>query len=484
MALSRIDHRARMSTNLDKKVKDVLLRMNVIRQPVTSIPTTSNYVMGFSIHRDVGYSDADCIVSRDPATIGYHLKRGHVLHHGISEGKALLIRSDLLNDRRWKFECGTAIQEELIANGWSGRVPSFSETTYIQTPFKKPIFMDGMFYLATGYPWEGVPCGSYTPKGIPLPYQFNEEELNADYYAAFADGRDIDTEFGRARTWYLSGGFGTNDLFGFNAINVGDTLREVYPNMVRGDTGTLRQYIGQNIIGTTNAGNTYVACFSGTTFQLPDLLMTIPPGSKIIDAKVEVYYSNLRFNAYSVTREAYLDSNNKWTTTFDEEYVTDGLSGMMSTALIGKVPAGNVTYNDRKYRVDKWDGLYDTAQSLVQNQKWSIIEMTDLCQKYVDTIREDVHFDLTWLPGAPDGIVGLEQFPYEHRSDPANIPKVPGVDGVECFDDLVFQPYMRWSNVRFDNWSFRNIEIKFQYPESEKLGVVSYRNVPRCDTPT
>lgn len=219
--------------------------------------------------------------------------------------------------------------------------------------------------------------------------------------------------------------------------------------------------------------------------DFPHLLRSLPAGTTITSAKIEVRFAGLHRESLSLSQ-----SYNRATSSFDcaNTYTTsDSAEGM---TLLGRRVVDGLA---------RWEAVAQGITGLVVSDKWQIADVTALCQVFIDTLRAGDYDTFGLIPspyagfttttdmrGVLSGLMGSVTWAVSldpSYSRPAYASEDIYIPTVGAPQDIVYQSAGSASWVSWDTAAFGAVIIEWAYPSGEAGGVLTYGNTVRADSP-
>lgn len=302
----------------------------------------------------------------------------------------------------------------------------------------------------------------------------------------------------------------TGVMWGTKAFD--GSFARVYPI----DSSGVPPFGGNQI--TSAVGNAY---FKVTTesFGFMHLLCSLPPGAQIVKAVIPIKVSSYSRTTQTETYDPIFVPRGApfYGGTWDPQYtfnVDTVTSGSVSYVVMARARAG--TYIDpttgRTKRATNWHVIGSSSVLTATSNEWSIVDVTDLCNYYINTLRQDLeHFEFLIYPmpdigGTPtpgsdpkdwlDGLIKRPDF-FAERNPDWNLGQGDATamnHGFHAFasphaDQIHYQDYGPYNKVLVtDQVTWGGLEfaegvIEFTYPDSLTTRTLTYGNLPRGDTP-
>lgn len=240
------------------------------------------------------------------------------------------------------------------------------------------------------------------------------------------------------------------------------------------------------------------------------ILRSLPDGAVITKVLIPVKLSSFTVDDWTIetvvtwNQAEYDLGHNPWVFTSTPGGAGITSSGSVGFSFMGRYPTGTQTIDGRVKRVTGWDFIGSSSGGTVTSDEWAVVDLTDICNQYVTTIRKQKKFfEFAIFPsgggigsGSGGWLEGLAQKPpyalelnpnWNTIGAPRNQYKNHGWffdETDDPYDDSgLYLPFESGGSVSWGGVLFGEGVIEWQLPATENRRAVTYRNMIRGDTP-
>jgi hypothetical protein len=226
--------------------------------------------------------------------------------------------------------------------------------------------------------------------------------------------------------------------------------------------------------GPASGGSDSFVNVVGQPIAFPHFLRSVPDGTTINSARVEVLCSGLTryVHQYDQTIDEETGVLNAATAT-----ITETSEGISFALLGGKTVAGDTS------RRRQWEVVAGGAAQTVASDLWQIVDVTAICQAYLDTLRSGVWDSFALMASPYAGLVGETDLrgylaalrptlTWDYWSDSGWSEAWMG-GGDKCWISHSSGSVVEWTDI-----TIGKLVIDFTYPSGENNRAVAYFNYP------